>query len=63
MSTNKKKTGWPFQEGFVIEIQNERHVFTDFRWDDGTIERVWFTDSAGVTLRSIVIRPVSLDGS
>jgi hypothetical protein len=63
MGPDKKKTGWPFQEGFVIESQNEMHVFTDFRWDDETIERVWFIQPDDVALRSIVIRPVSLDAS
>ena len=62
MGTDKKKTGWPFQEGFVIESKKETHVFTDFRWDDETIERVWFIQPKDVALRSIVIRPVFLDG-
>lgn len=61
MSTITKKTGWPFQEGFVVESQKETHVFTDFRWDDETIERVWFIQPDDVALPSIVIRPVSLD--
>lgn len=62
MAADKKKTGWPFQEGFVIESQDETHVFTDYRWNDGTIERVWLIHPKDVALLSIVIRSVSLDG-
>ena len=46
----KKKTGWPFQEGFIIDGMNETHVFTDYRWDDGSVSRRQFAYSG-------VIRP------
>ncbi len=60
MSKGKKKTGWPFQEGFISERHNETHVFTDFRWDDKTIERVWYVKPSDVTHSCVTIRPVFL---
>ncbi|MGS4985996.1 hypothetical protein [Pseudosulfitobacter sp. RP-4] len=37
----KKKTGWPFQEGFLNDGTREIHLFTDYRWNDGSVSRRW----------------------
>jgi hypothetical protein len=56
----KRKTGWPFQEGFIIDGTQEIHVFTDYRWNDGFVSRRQLVapDSYDVTL--VIVRPVSL---
>ena len=56
----KRKTGWPFQEGFIIDGTQEIHVFTDYRWNDGSVIRRQFVnpDSYDVTL--VIVRPFSL---
>jgi hypothetical protein len=41
---SKKHTGWPFQEGFINDGTQESHVFTDYRWDDGSVIRRHFVD-------------------
>lgn len=48
----KRKTGWPFQEGFIIDGTQEIHVFTDYRWNDGFVSRRQLVapDSYDVTL-------------
>ncbi len=56
----KRKTGWPFQEGFIIDGTNETHVFTDYRWDDGSVSRRQCVDPCSYDQALIVVRTVSL---
>ena len=56
----KRKTGWPFQEGFIIDGTNETHVFTDYRWDDGSVSRRQFVDPDSYKHTLVITRPVSL---
>ena len=56
----KKKTGWPFQEGFIIDGTNETHVFTDYRWDDGSVSRRQFVDPDNYDNTLVIVRTVSL---
>ncbi|MGI3167140.1 hypothetical protein [Pseudooceanicola sp. 200-1SW] len=56
----KKKTAWPFQEGFIINGTAETHVFTDYRWDDGSVSRRQFVDPCSYDHTLVVVRTVSL---
>ncbi|AUQ92435.1 hypothetical protein PhaeoP24_03877 (plasmid) [Phaeobacter inhibens] len=56
----KKKTGWPFQEGFINDGTQETHVFTDYRWDDGSVSRRQFVDPDGYDHTLVIVRPLSL---
>jgi len=38
---SKRKTGWPFQEGFLNTDTQALHLFTDYRWNDGSVSRRW----------------------
>ncbi len=63
---SKRTTGWPFQEGFIIDGTQETHVFTDYRWNDGSVSRRQFVDPDRYDDAGVVFRPVSLrpdDGS
>lgn len=55
----KKQTGWPFQEGYVIGTDGEVHVFTDYRWNDGSVTRRWLVGPELVDLKIVVLRPFS----
>jgi len=57
---SKRKTGWPFQEGFLINGTQETHVFTDYRWNDGSVSRRQFVDPDMYDVAGVVFRPVSL---
>lgn len=56
----KRKTGWPFQEGFIIDGTHETHVFTDYRWDDGSVSRRPLVDPDSYDHTHITVRPISL---
>ena len=56
----KRKTGWPFQEGFLHDGTTETHVFTDYRWDDGSVIRRQFVDPDSYDITLVIVRPVSL---
>ncbi|WP_420415750.1 hypothetical protein [Marinovum algicola] len=56
----KRKTGWPFQEGFIIDGTQETHVFTDYRWNDGSVIRRQFVDPNSYDITLVIVRPVSL---
>lgn len=56
----KRKTGWPFQEGFIIDGTQETHVFTDYRWNDGSVIRRQFVDTENYDVALVIVRPVSL---
>ena len=56
----KKKTGWPFQEGYLCDDTRETHVFTDYRWNTGLVWRDWKVDPLNVDLARVTIRPFSL---
>lgn len=58
---SKKKTGWPFQEGYLSGSDDDIHIFTDYRWDDGSVTRCWHIDKKPVNLKSVSIRPFSLE--
>lgn len=56
----KRKTGWPFQEGFIIDGTQETHVFTDYRWNDGAVIRRQFVDPDSYNVTLVIVRPFSL---
>nr|WP_321508782.1 hypothetical protein [uncultured Celeribacter sp.] len=60
---SKKKTGWPFQEGYIVSEQIKRSVFTDYRWNDGSVSRLWHVDPDQYDPLAICIRPFSLSES
>lgn len=57
----KKQTGWPFQEGYTVADQTEVHIFTDYRWNDGSVIRRWHVDPNEVEYRSVQVRQFSLE--
>ncbi len=62
----KKKIGWPFQQGFHSDGTQELHLFTDYRWNDGSVSRRWHVDPSQFDVCLAVVRPFSLkapDGS
>jgi len=56
----KKQTGWPFQEGYVLIEGIEFHGFTDYRWNDGSVSRLWHIDPENHDVASIRLRAFSL---
>lgn len=56
----KRKTGWPFQEGFLNDGAQEIHLFTDYRWNDGSVSRRWHVDPDSFDSRLAELRPFSL---
>jgi hypothetical protein len=56
----KRKTGWPFQEGLIIDGTQETHVFTDYRWNDGSVSRRQLVDPNSYDATRVILRPVSL---
>ncbi len=56
----KRKTGWPFQEGFIIDGTQETHVCTDYRWDDGSVSRRQLVDPDSYDRTLVTVRPISL---
>jgi len=60
---SNKQTGWPFQEGYAVSWAQELHVFTDYRWNDGSESRRWHISPEKVDLQSVVVRPFSLSPS
>jgi hypothetical protein len=56
----KRKTGWPFQEGFLNDGAQEIHLFTDYRWNDGSVSRRWHVDPERFDASLAELRPVSL---
>ncbi len=59
----KKKTGWPFQDGFLKVGKRELHLFTDYRWNDGSVSRRWHVDPERFDADLADLRPVSLKAS
>ncbi|MDA7430616.1 hypothetical protein PGB28_19310 [Primorskyibacter aestuariivivens] len=59
----KRKIGWPFQEGFIIDGMQELHLFTDYRWNDGSVSRRWYVDPERFDACLAELRPVSLKAS
>lgn len=57
---SNKQTGWPFQEGYVADGDNPELVFTDYRWNDGSVTRQWHVDPKQVDLKSVSIHPFSI---
>lgn len=60
---SKKQTAWPFQEGYVLNGDGEVHVFTDYRWDDGSKVRQWHLEQKLVDFSQVTLRPFSLGAS
>mgnify|MGYP003627272323 FL=1 len=58
-----RKTGWPFQEGFLNDGVQELHLFTDYRWNDGSVSRRWHVDPERFDAGLADLRPVSLKAS
>ncbi len=56
----KRKTGWPFQEGFIDDGTQNIHVFTDYRWNDGSESRRWHVDPERYDAISVIVRRFSL---
>ncbi|MEQ9112386.1 MAG: hypothetical protein RLN84_17720 [Rhodospirillaceae bacterium] len=59
----KRKTGWPFQEGIIIDGAQETHVFTDYLWNNGSVIRRQFVDPDSYDAAHVIVRPVSLTPS
>lgn len=59
----KKKSGWPFQEGFIIDGAQEIHLFTDYRWNDGSVSRRWHVDPEDFDADVAIVRAFSLKAS
>ncbi len=59
----KRKTGWPFQEGFLNDGAQEIHLFTDYRWNDGSVSRRWHVDPERFDVCLAELRPFSLTPS
>ena len=53
----KKKTGWPFQNGFLNDGAQEIHLFTDYRWNDGSVSRRWHVDPERFDACLVELRP------
>tara|TARA_R110002126_G_scaffold282327_1_gene430652 strand:- start:223 stop:423 length:201 start_codon:yes stop_codon:yes gene_type:complete len=60
---SSKKTGWPFQEGFLNDGAQEIHLFTDYRWNDGSVSRRWHVDPEDFDAHLAIMRPFSLKPS
>ena len=59
----KRKTGWPFQEGFLIDGTQEIHLFTDYRWNDASVSRRWHVDPERFDADLAELRSISLVAS
>ena len=59
----KRKTGWPFQEGFLNTVTQEIHLFTDYRWNDGSVSRRWHVDPERFDADLAELRSISLVAS
>ena len=59
----KRKTGWPFQEGFLNDGTQKIHLFTDYRWNDGSVSRRWHVDPERLDASLAIVRPFSLTPS
>lgn len=57
---SNKQTGWPFQEGYMADGKHAELVFTDYRWNDGSVTRQWHVDPKRVDLKSVSIQPFSI---
>ena len=60
---SKRKTGWPFQEGFLNTDTQALHLFTDYRWNDGSVSRRWHVDPERFDASLAIVRPFSLTPS
>lgn len=60
---DKRKTAWPFQEGFLNDSGQEIHFFTDYRWNDGSLSRLWHVIPESFDADLVDLRPVSLKAS
>jgi len=58
---SKKQTGWPFQEGYLPDSDDGDPVFTDYRWNDGSITRQWHVDPKQIDLKSVSLHPFSVN--
>ncbi|ATG48538.1 hypothetical protein CEW89_13775 [Celeribacter ethanolicus] len=56
---SKKKIVRPFQEGYFISGQIESLVFTDYRWDDGSVSRLWHIAPDKFDASRAILRPLS----
>mgnify|MGYP007055199620 CR=1 FL=1 len=56
----KRKTGLPFQEGYLFKGTSEIHIFTDYRWNHGKVTRRWLVDPETITAEDIVTHPFSV---
>lgn len=52
-----KQVGWPFQEGYIAHLDGETHIFTDYRWNDGSVTRRWIIDPESFDLDEVMTRP------
>ncbi|RUS65084.1 hypothetical protein EGN72_01660 [Pseudorhodobacter sp. E13] len=56
----KKLFGRPFAEGFLNNGAREIHLFTDYRWNDGSVSRRWHVDPERFDASLAIVRPFSL---
>jgi hypothetical protein len=59
----KKLFGTPFTEGFLNDGTQEIHLFTDYRWNDGSVSRLWHVDPDDFDTCLAELRPFSLTPS
>ncbi|QIE48180.1 hypothetical protein G5B38_21490 (plasmid) [Pseudohalocynthiibacter aestuariivivens] len=59
----KRKIAWPFKEGFLNDGTQEFHLFTDYRWNDGSVSRRWHVDPERFDADLVDLRPFSLKAS
>ena len=60
---SNKQTGWPFQEGYVSDSDDVKRVFTDYRWNDGSVTRQWYVDPEQIDFKSVSVRPFSVNNT
>ncbi|WP_417280980.1 hypothetical protein [Celeribacter sp.] len=59
----KKKIGKPFQEGYVISGRIETLIFTDYRWNDGSVNRRWHVEPDKFDASRAILRPFPMMSS
>lgn len=54
----RKKIAIPFQEGVIKVMMEEKVAYTDYRWNDGTVSRLWHVDPASIEQHRVELRPM-----
>lgn len=56
-----KHMGVPFQEGYLQNNGNAVHVFTDYRWNNGLVDRSWKVTPFDTNEFDVELKPFRLD--